>query len=93
MHLKEKYPNLTYFFSCYLYQCAVSEHGSLEGAVNEFTVSEPTEKIEHVLQELRLAISNRINRASLIELGSYYVPQTEEEVGPLLVNLEKMLLK
>jgi hypothetical protein len=91
MSAKQTYPNLSYFFSCYLYQCALEEYGSLEGAVKEFVKSEQPEKVSTLISELNIAIEQKISRSLIVELGSYYAPALDEEVGSWLFRMVSAL--
>lgn len=91
MNAKQTYPNLSYFFSCYLYQCALEEFGTLEGVVKEFVNSEQPEKVSALIGELNVAIEQKISRALIIELGSYYAPALDEEISSWLMRIASAL--
>jgi hypothetical protein len=91
MGVKENFPKLSYFFGCYLYQCALEEYGSIEGAVTEFIASEEPESIRALSVECDAALQIAPTRQMLLDLGSCYAPKADDETSIWLARAQTIL--
>lgn len=92
MNIAQELSSLRYFFSAYLYQCAL-EDSSLDEVVYEFVATESTELVKRLIRDLDKAILLDLTVDQIKELGSNYGPRFNQTVDVWLGSIRQIVAK